>query len=211
MSGEEYSEGFSPQDLDLQGNNITGAADITAQASTDIRLVATSGNSSEIRSDDGTNRVIVEAASAACLSSGSEVWRGDSGVLYLKTDKVTITNGSSAFAHDIAMGGNDITGVINVTSDAADDLVLAGSSGNDAYLSGDQVILRYQSTARVKIDSTGISFLGQGTPKGAVDYTLNATAVEDRTLLASASATTINNNNVLAAIITDMQGWGFFT
>jgi hypothetical protein len=36
-------------------------------------------------------------------------------------------------------------------------------------------------------------------------YTLNATAVVDRTLLASASATTLNNNNVLAAIITDMK------
>jgi hypothetical protein len=36
-------------------------------------------------------------------------------------------------------------------------------------------------------------------------YTLNATVVVDRTLLASASATTINNNNVLAAVITDLQ------
>lgn len=36
-------------------------------------------------------------------------------------------------------------------------------------------------------------------------YTLNATVVLDRTLLASASATTINNNNVLAALITDLK------
>lgn len=36
-------------------------------------------------------------------------------------------------------------------------------------------------------------------------YTRNATIVEDRTLLASASATTINNNNVLAALIADLQ------
>lgn len=39
-------------------------------------------------------------------------------------------------------------------------------------------------------------------------YTRNATVVEDRTLLASASATTINNNNVLAALIGDLQATG---
>ena len=42
--------------------------------------------------------------------------------------------------------------------------------------------------------------------KKSAAYTRNATIVEDRTLLASASATTINNNNVLAALIADLQG-----
>ncbi len=40
-------------------------------------------------------------------------------------------------------------------------------------------------------------------------YTLNAVAALDRTLLASASATTLNNNNVLAALITDLKNNGF--
>ncbi len=39
-------------------------------------------------------------------------------------------------------------------------------------------------------------------------YTRNATIVEDKTLLASASATIINNNNVLAALINDLQELG---
>jgi len=39
-------------------------------------------------------------------------------------------------------------------------------------------------------------------------YTRTATVVEDRTLLASASATTLNNNNVLAALIADLQTAG---
>ena len=39
-------------------------------------------------------------------------------------------------------------------------------------------------------------------------YTRNATIVEDRTLLASASATTLNNNRVLAALIADLQQRG---
>ena len=43
------------------------------------------------------------------------------------------------------------------------------------------------------------------TSAAGVAYTLNATAVPDRTLLASASATTLNNNNVLAALITDLK------
>jgi hypothetical protein len=43
---------------------------------------------------------------------------------------------------------------------------------------------------------------------GSAAYTRNATIVEDRTLLASASATTLNNNNVLAALIADLQDRG---
>ena len=39
-------------------------------------------------------------------------------------------------------------------------------------------------------------------------FDVNATAVLDRTLLASASATTLNNNNALAALITDLQNIG---
>lgn len=39
-------------------------------------------------------------------------------------------------------------------------------------------------------------------------YILNAASVLDRTLLASASASAINNNNVLAALITDLQTAG---
>lgn len=39
-------------------------------------------------------------------------------------------------------------------------------------------------------------------------YSRNAVIVEDRTLLASASATPLNNNNVLAALIADLQERG---
>lgn len=47
-----------------------------------------------------------------------------------------------------------------------------------------------------------------GEPIALGVYTRNATIVEDRTLLASASATTINNNNVLAALIADLTARG---
>lgn len=42
------------------------------------------------------------------------------------------------------------------------------------------------------------------------DYTLQATAVLDRSLLPSASATTTNNNNLIAAMITDLIAAGFY-
>lgn len=54
----------------------------------------------------------------------------------------------------------------------------------------------------------GISFFGVGAVGQSAAYTLNAVAVPNRTLLASASATTLNNNNVLAAIIADLQATG---
>ncbi|KKM13775.1 hypothetical protein LCGC14_1712850, partial [marine sediment metagenome] len=63
----------------------------------------------------------------------------------------------------------------------------------------------------------GVDFKHTGTKVGlysatpvaqAAAYTRNATIVEDRTLLASASATTLNNNNVLAALIADLQAIG---
>jgi hypothetical protein len=53
-----------------------------------------------------------------------------------------------------------------------------------------------------------IGFYGTTPAAQSAAYTRNATAVEDRTLLASASATTTNNNNVLAALILDLQALG---
>ncbi len=59
--------------------------------------------------------------------------------------------------------------------------------------------------------STGAGFERVLTTADRTDasaYTLNAVVVQDRTLLASASATILNNNNVLAALITDLQSAG---
>ena len=58
-------------------------------------------------------------------------------------------------------------------------------------------------------DGTLVGLYGTAPAAQSAAYTRNATVVEDRTLLASASATTINNNNVLAALISDMQSRGF--
>ena len=57
-------------------------------------------------------------------------------------------------------------------------------------------------------DGTNIGFYGTAPAAQSAAYTRNAAIVEDRTLLASASATVTNNNNVLAALITDLQNIG---
>jgi hypothetical protein len=53
-----------------------------------------------------------------------------------------------------------------------------------------------------------LGFFGTSPAAQPAAYTRTATIVEDRTLLASASATAINNNNVLAALIADLQSLG---
>lgn len=53
-----------------------------------------------------------------------------------------------------------------------------------------------------------IGFYGATAVVQSAAYTRNATIVEDRTLLASASATTVNNNNVLASLISELQALG---
>jgi len=61
-----------------------------------------------------------------------------------------------------------------------------------------------------ELEHTGstLGFFGTSPTTQPASYTRNATIVEDRTLLASASATALNNNNVLAALIADLQSLG---
>ena len=60
----------------------------------------------------------------------------------------------------------------------------------------------------VDTSTTAIGFFGTTPAVQAAAYTRNAAVVEDRTLLASASATVVNKNNVLAALIADLQSYG---
>ena len=73
---------------------------------------------------------------------------------------------------------------------------------------GDFFLESLEINADLNHDGSNIGFFGTAPAAQAAAYTRNATIVEDRTLLASASATTINNNNVLAALIADLQSYG---
>lgn len=82
-------------------------------------------------------------------------------------------------------------------TDAGDDTILSLSPGGDLMILGD-----------LEHAGSNIGFYGTTPAAQSAAYTRDATIVEDRTLLASASATTLNNNNVLAALIADLQNIG---
>ena len=75
--------------------------------------------------------------------------------------------------------------------------------GGDSFFGGDVEI-----DGALNHDGSTVGFFGTTPATQPAAYTRNATIVEDRTLLASASATTLNNNNVLAALIADLQSLG---
>ena len=77
------------------------------------------------------------------------------------------------------------------------------------YLLGDSTRSWLSLYVEGVYDEAGAKVLD--TSAAGVAYTLNATAVPDRTLLASASATILNNNNVIAALITDLKLIGLMT
>ncbi|KKK76658.1 hypothetical protein LCGC14_2861430, partial [marine sediment metagenome] len=115
-------------------------------------------------------------------------------------------------AGDVFMIGNAATD--NAVVDSPD-LILRANYDADAGAPVtptvfDAVIKHDMLTAGASPTSK-LSFLVNGAERLALSsaapatYTRNATVVEDRTLLASASATIINNNNVLAALIFDLK------
>ena len=108
------------------------------------------------------------------------------------------------------LAGGDIT----ITSGAGDgagdggDIIIQGGADGGSGVDGGIKLNTGAATTKVEIDPTGVGINGN-TPVGKSSaYTRNATVVEDRTLLASASATATNNNNVLAALIADLQAFG---
>ena len=71
-----------------------------------------------------------------------------------------------------------------------------------------QVVGAIELDGDLNHDGVNVGFYGTTPAAQSAAYTRNATIVEDRTLLASASATATNNNNVLAALIADLQTIG---
>lgn len=121
-------------------------------------------------------------------------------------------------AQDVSGGGTTITGGAMLiragdasgaaTSDIGGALTLRPGSGTTT--NGVLEIQNGGGTKVIEVNSTGIGFFATAPVAKVSDYTRNAAVVTDKTLLASGSATTINNNNVLAAIIADLQAYGLF-
>lgn len=92
-------------------------------------------------------------------------------------------------------------------------LVLKDSLGTTIWTVDDIRVPQYTAPATSHTVGVGVGSIIAKTQQvvrevGTQAFTRNATIVEDRTLLASASATTLNNNNVLAALIADLQQKG---
>jgi hypothetical protein len=150
-----------------------------------------SANSAGFINASGTEVVTVTTASpgvafvgAATITTNAAstlgITTGTTGALTLDSGTTGAVNlGTNANAKTITLG--NVTGATAMNYDA-------GSGGHT--FTGD------------------IGFYGTTPAAQSAAYTRNATAVEDRTLLASASATTTNNNNVLAALILDLQALG---
>ncbi len=179
-------------DTNVNGQAITVTESAIArglpmiQLTRDAAAVATAANVIEINNDGGANH------------------------------GVRVLQGGGGHAIDITLDSNVNAQALVVTETAAARTMPMMSLVRDAAASGTVVeITNAGSGLSLHIVSGDAQFDGDigfyGTaPVAQTVYTLNAVAAPDRTLLASVSATILNNNNVLAAIITDLQANGLF-
>lgn len=149
----------------------------------------------------GTNRFGIRSAMAVgkFLSHTGVAVSELAGELRLLGDNVSAVFGAGQDA-DIYY---DATNLIIDPDVAGTGRVLIGATGDDDMLLNDIEI-----DGALNHDGATVGFYGTAPAAQSAAYTRNATIVEDRTLLASASATTLNNNNVLAALIADLQNIG---
>ncbi len=141
------------------------------------------------------------------------------GTVNINNDAMTVIGGGS-----LRMRNN---GSWQGVSDVANSAAVVGfilNTSRDLTVAG-AVLLEVKNLAAIKFsvdkdgdtliagdlnhDGTLVGLYGTAPAAQSAAYTRDATVVEDRTLLASASATTINNNNMLAALIGDLQSRGF--
>lgn len=149
----------------------------------------------------GTNRFGIRSAMAVgkFLSHTGVAVSELAGELRLLGDNLSVVFGAGQDA-DIYY---DATDLIIDPDVAGTGRVLIGATGDDDMLLNDIEI-----DGALNHDGATVGFYGTAPAAQSAAYTRNATIVEDRTLLASASATTLNNNNVLAALIADLQNIG---
>ena len=114
------------------------------------------------------------------------------------TGTKTVSVGSTADASSLTLDAG--TGAIGIGGTIAKTITIGNTTG--------ATTLVYNAGSGGHAFTGDIGFYGTSPASQSAAYTRNATIVEDRTLLASASATTLNNNNVLAALIADLQALG---
>ncbi len=173
-----------------------------------------------------------QTVSSDGLTEGPRLFHGGANILQLRradnvasgqTFKVFSTIDVDNFIRFQGISGGvlELASTVNVQWCAADavggavDLRLRRSGVSEGTLDdGAAGAAKLVVTGEVEIDGdlnhdgTNVGFYGTAPAAQSAGYTRNAVVVEDRTLLASASATILNNNNVLAAMIADFQAVG---
>ncbi len=200
---------------DRLGSNIVRVFENTAQfdGSGGLILSATSGGFRPV--DD---------VRVAFGTGADAIFEWDTGqianalLLALKTSRnfILIDNANLAKDHDRAAQTNPTFTVFSAKDPDTDNTewVSLSHDQTDARLSvgsGQLVIdAAVQIDGDLNHDGTNVGFYGTAPAAQSAAYTRNATIVEDRTLLQSSAATILNNNNVLAAIVADLQATGLF-
>ncbi len=155
--------------------------------------------------------ILTALAGAARLSTGTDLtWETDGNGNIGATDS-TLRPGTIRAATDFAVGPTpSLNGAIRITNGAGIRWRNGANNNNVFAISVDgSDIMQLGEFNMSGLEITpNIGFYGTTPVAQAAAYTRNATIVEDRTLLASASATALNNNNVLAALIADLQAYG---
>lgn len=131
---------------------------------------------------------------------GTDTWRfqsGDGAATFQINSGATVAQNT-----DVSFLDQFVT-QWNIRKDSSNNLII-----RDAPAGRNAVVFSGSTTNIIQIDDTGIAFFNTTPAAQPAAYTRNATIVVDRTLLASASATATNNNNVLAALIVDLQSLG---
>ena len=161
----------------------------------------------------GSNAVFLSADAGGIMNltagaSGKYLFRGVSGRVFMAASA-----GSWEF-DSRETDSASAQGFIFLTANLDKDSFTAGALHTDWLDAGADSIMTLTPAGDLMIlgdldhDGSNVGFYGTAPAPQSAAYTRNAAVVEDRTLLASASATTINNNNVLAALIADLKAVG---
>lgn len=183
---------FDPTKLPLTGGTLSGDLSITGELQITGQYVAPVRFSFESANDwRFTNAGIIQFSIGAAGQLNSAINRGH---VY----GAAVSDSASAIAHDLSQAFNLATPgakLVSVKNAAVEKFSI--DKDGDVMILGD-----------LNHDGAAVGFYGNAPAAQSAGYTRNAAIVEDRTLLASASATTLNNNNVLAALIADIQATG---
>jgi hypothetical protein len=129
---------------------------------------------------------------------------------FVAGSKLQVYN-SKTSGHVIFYGNNSAAALTTILEGDPDGPVTLRYAGTTEFVTksgGCRVDDELEIDGALNHDGSTVGFYGTTPAAQSAAYTRSATVVEDRTLLASASATTLNNNNVLAALIADLQSIG---